>query len=383
MQQIIPAIFYKKIIKKETTRNLIFHASLELTPKCNLNCVHCYMKEWSTTELNTAQWKKIIDELHKNGCLFILLTGGEVLLRPDFSELYLYLKQKGIAITVFSNGTLLNSEHIKLFKEWPPMALDITVHGFSKETYGKVTGKPELFHLMKKNINLLAQNHIPFGLKISLLNENKLEFWAIKDWATELGVKFRYDTYIHARRNGDTTPFKHRIAPMESALLENEENAEKFDSFFCEIETKNNKSSNFASSRYFHCNVENIRNRVFISAAGTLAPCNAFVPWGIPFNFSHTNFITYRPMFWNHVYKNPPFEKERMDGCISCQYRNICPACGIPASYELHTKTKPAEFCCDLCFYRNKIWKLKKGEKQNYGKFIEEGKKEIYSADYC
>ena len=56
----------------------------------------------------------ILDEIKDAGCLWLLLTGGEPLLRPDFLEIYQYAKHKGFLLTLFTNGTLL-TPHIADF----------------------------------------------------------------------------------------------------------------------------------------------------------------------------------------------------------------------------------------------------------------------------
>ena len=69
-------------------------ATLELTNRCNFNCVHCYINQPANDqvakqrELTTDQVKKIIDDMAEVGVLFLTLTGGEPLLRPDFAEIY-------------------------------------------------------------------------------------------------------------------------------------------------------------------------------------------------------------------------------------------------------------------------------------------------------
>lgn len=73
---------------------------LELTPRCNNNCVHCYINKPATDakvqarELTFQHIKAIIDEAASLGVLWVLLSGGEPLLRPDFKDIYLYLKKR-------------------------------------------------------------------------------------------------------------------------------------------------------------------------------------------------------------------------------------------------------------------------------------------------
>ena len=72
-----------------------FAAGIELTAKCNLNCVHCYAKpDRVHTDMNTNEFKSIIDTLIDKGAIEIYLTGGEIFMRPDFEEIYIYVKKK-------------------------------------------------------------------------------------------------------------------------------------------------------------------------------------------------------------------------------------------------------------------------------------------------
>ena len=84
---------------------------LETTYRCNLNCVHCYVNKPAgdaaarARELPLERLLRLVDEIAEAGALHVLLTGGEVLVRPDFEPLYLHCLQKGLLVTVFTNGT--------------------------------------------------------------------------------------------------------------------------------------------------------------------------------------------------------------------------------------------------------------------------------------
>ena len=66
-------------------------------------------------DMTTEQVKQVVDILVDHGCLSIFYTGGEVLCRKDFAELYVYARKKGLLVSVLSNITMLTEEHIKLF----------------------------------------------------------------------------------------------------------------------------------------------------------------------------------------------------------------------------------------------------------------------------
>jgi MoaA/NifB/PqqE/SkfB family radical SAM enzyme len=71
---------------------------LELTARCNNNCRHCYInipaqdRHASEKELNLKEIMELADQAFDLGSLWCLMTGGEPLLRPDFSDIYLGLK---------------------------------------------------------------------------------------------------------------------------------------------------------------------------------------------------------------------------------------------------------------------------------------------------
>lgn len=86
----------------------------------NLDCVHCYAKPGrSHTDMSTDEFKAIVDILAERGLMDAYFTGREIFTRPDFKELFLYTKRKGVLLSLLSNITLLTKEHIKLFKDYP------------------------------------------------------------------------------------------------------------------------------------------------------------------------------------------------------------------------------------------------------------------------
>src|SRR4029077_1730623 len=65
-------------------------ASLELTLRCNIRCLHCYNFDrdearpaCDTPELTTAEILRVMDDLRAAGCLFVMFTGGEVRSHKD------------------------------------------------------------------------------------------------------------------------------------------------------------------------------------------------------------------------------------------------------------------------------------------------------------
>ena len=77
--------------------------NFELTARCNFNCKMCYVhltaeeQQRRGRELTADQWLAIAEQARSRGMLFLLLTGGEPLIRTDFRYLLTELKKMGAA----------------------------------------------------------------------------------------------------------------------------------------------------------------------------------------------------------------------------------------------------------------------------------------------
>ncbi len=111
---------------KMKERGALLSFDLEITARCNNACRHCYInlpaadREARSKELTLQEISSIADQAVALGALWVLISGGEPLLREDFEEIYMLLKRKGLLVSVFTNATLIRDEHIVLFKKYPP-----------------------------------------------------------------------------------------------------------------------------------------------------------------------------------------------------------------------------------------------------------------------
>ena len=96
-------------------------ATIEVTRRCNLSCVHCYNnlpvddRDARSRELSLEEYRRILGELAEAGTLWILFTGGEVFARSDFMEIYRDAKQKGFLITLFTNGLAIDDTWLDFY----------------------------------------------------------------------------------------------------------------------------------------------------------------------------------------------------------------------------------------------------------------------------
>ena len=225
------AQFGERLNEQILTERIPISGTIELTFRCNSQCVHCYCnlprndREAIDKELKNEEVYRIFDQIAEAGCLWLLMTGGEPLLRKDFLDIYAYAKKKGFIPTLFTNGTLLTPEIADTLFKWPPFLVEITLYGATEETYERITGITGSFKRCQKGIDLLLERKIPLGLKTMAMTINLGEIQRMKEYADDLGVSFRYDPLVNPRLDGSKRPCNVRLSPEEVVRLDlNDEN---------------------------------------------------------------------------------------------------------------------------------------------------------------
>lgn len=171
-------------------RPLIGRLDMELTERCNNNCIHCCINQPAdddasrTRELSTQEIEDILTEAAALGCLTVRFTGGEPLLRDDFEELYLLARKLGLKVMLFTNARLITPYLAELFAHIPPLEkIEITVYGMKKASCEAVTRVSGSYEESWRGVNLLLENRVPFVVKGALLPPNMREMEAFETWA--------------------------------------------------------------------------------------------------------------------------------------------------------------------------------------------------------
>jgi radical SAM protein with 4Fe4S-binding SPASM domain len=226
----IPQISYSEFGQRlqaaQVEQRIPLSGSIEVSERCNLRCAHCYINRPAadagaqSRELGLDEWCGLLDQMAGEGCLWLLLTGGEPFLRPDFLDIYLHAKKLGMLVTIFTNGTTITPRIADLLAEWCPSGIEITLYGRTQETYERVSGVPGSYERCMAGIELLLARDLPLELKSMVLTLNRHEVWEMKAYAEGLGLKYRFDPMLNARLDRDSKPAEFRISPQEVVALD-------------------------------------------------------------------------------------------------------------------------------------------------------------------
>lgn len=171
----------------DTLRGPTFVA-FDFTYRCNICCKYCYISSpHNVDELETEEWKEVIDDLAKMGTFTICLTGGEPTIREDYLEIVEYASKKGLAVNTASNGLLIDEHFAREMKKSGICTVQISLDGSKADIHDKLRGKGTFEKAIMAIKNLVREN-IPTAISFASTKFNIRDFPNVVSLAEKLGV---------------------------------------------------------------------------------------------------------------------------------------------------------------------------------------------------
>ena len=348
----------KMMLSRAAVAQRPINGTLELLPLCNMNCDMCYIR-LSRAEmeergrLHTAdEWISLGRQMQQAGVLFLLLTGGEPLLFPDFRKLYTELRQMGMILTINTNGTLLDEEWADFFGKQKPRRINITLYGADDKAYESLCHYPGGFEKTLRAIRLLKERGVDVKINGSVTRESLKDMDAVYRIGRNMDVPVHMDTYmlpgIHERRR----PFEEqaRLMPEEAAAAELETIRAEMDPELFPVYVKQKlEQTEQPVTRYpsgITCMAGNCSFAV--NWQGEMRPCVTLEEPSVPV------FKTGFEGAWREISEKA--KKFRInDKCTECPLRPICKTCAASAWLETGDYDGLPEY---LCRYAGEYKKL-------------------------
>ena len=322
------------------------NATLDLTHRCNNRCLHCYCslpagdKRAISEELSSEEIERLFDELRDMGCLWLLITGGEPLLRPDFRDIYLSAKRHGFIISVFTNGTLIDEEIADFFAQYPPFSVEITMYGATPETYEEVTRVPGSYERYWSGLQRLLKRTAKPKLKTMALTINQHEIRRMDSIARAMGCEFRFDPILNKRiddRNF-SDPVKYRI-PADDVVRLDMEFPERMKEHkeFCERMV----GEPAKSDKLITCGAG--KASMHILPDGTALPCSMLISGGESIREKSLREI------WEVDFRTLLDQKKDFRiKCDYCSLQNLCGQCMAWSRLEHGGSDKVVQYLCGV-----------------------------------
>lgn len=167
---------------------------LDLTYRCNNNCRHCWL--WLSPgapegrdEISFDELRRVVDEARGMGCQAWGISGGEPLLRPDFTDIFDYITRKSVHYSLNTNGALLTPEIARLLVR--PGNKMVALYGATAEVHDRVTRNPGSFEATMRGFAYLREAGAGFTVQIVPMRENYHQYEEMVALAASLSPLYR------------------------------------------------------------------------------------------------------------------------------------------------------------------------------------------------
>jgi MoaA/NifB/PqqE/SkfB family radical SAM enzyme len=121
-------------------------AFIALTSECPYHCWHCSYKHRGNGSLDSAQWSRVLEQLHELGVSIIGFTGGEPCTRADLPELVAVAARGGATTILFSSGAGLSTGLLEQLKAAGLWAVCVSLDDADPAEHDRLRGAPGSFH---------------------------------------------------------------------------------------------------------------------------------------------------------------------------------------------------------------------------------------------
>ena len=159
----------------ENGRNIPAFLIASITSTCNLHCTGCYSRANnachdgdSLNQLSDDEWEDIFRQAKEMGISFIVLAGGEPMIREDV--IIKASEFEEILFPIFTNGTMLNGDYLRLLDENRNLVPILSIEG-DKEITDARRGEG-VYNQIVDSMDLMRKNNIIFGASITYTKGN-------------------------------------------------------------------------------------------------------------------------------------------------------------------------------------------------------------------
>ncbi len=318
--------------EKARNANIPLEVTFELTYRCNLSCVHCYLKGETCEEMTTGEIFAVIDQLAECGTLHLIFTGGECLLREDFFDIAGYARSKNLALSLITNATLIDGPTAKKFKDLNFLEVSVSIYGLN--CHDRITSTKGSFIKSHEAIKHLIRENVSVQVKTPVMNLNFNEIEQLSVFCEQLGLDFAPNPFITMCSDGTRKTLALR---MDDGQLSR---------YTCERIESGERASGFNS----FCNTG--RSVAAISPSGDVFPCIAF----------KKSIGSLKKQSFSDIWNNSPYlsflrslELAHMKECSVCTVRNVCRLCPAEALEEDGDILSPHKEACRIAYMRHKL----------------------------
>ena len=357
------------LYSKASKMRIPLGGTFELSPVCNFSCHMCYVRKTKADlmrlgkkEITADQWIALAKECRDAGMLYLLLTGGEPFLYPEFRRLYEALHDMGIVLIINTNGTLIDEKTVAWLKDRAPSRVNITLYGASRETYGRVCQNPDGFERAERAIVMLKEAGIHVVVTSSIIPENKDDLQQIIEFAHSHGCTANIATYMFPPVRRDREVSDSRLSAEESGRLNvlkqkyrlgDEKFIESAHWILDKIRTKKEAEDNDDWGHNVNSGMQCRagRSSFWINWEGKMTACG-MMDFPVVCDPFKDGFLP----SWKRIIAEVQ-RQEVLKGCAGCNKKEICHPCAAIMLAETGSVNEKAPYLCRITEVSEQIWR--------------------------
>ena len=180
-----------------------FSVQLDLTYRCNEQCVHCYLDHDDHGEMTTVEIKRLLKEMAEAGVFILTLSGGEIFMRKDFFEILEYARELTFCIKLKTNAVLIREAQATRLRDLGVESIQVSIYSGRPEVHDAITKVAGSFRRSVAAIRFLRAQGLKVVIANVLMTENMRDHHGVRVLADELGVKYTLDPTITPMMDGD------------------------------------------------------------------------------------------------------------------------------------------------------------------------------------
>ncbi len=328
--------------------------SWNLTKRCNLNCDHCYLDAdfrggFRTDELNTQECFNVVDQIAEaNPNAFLILTGGEPLLRPDIYDIIRYAADRKFMVVLGTNGTLINRVNAEKIKAAGAHGVGISIDSMDAAKHDKFRGVEKAWEHSMEAFNILNEVGVDFLVQMSVSEMNYKEIPEVIAFTEKIGaIAFNLYFLICTGRGQGNTDISN--ASYEEALKTLYEQQMKYKGRlminskcapqYKRVVYENDPDSVYTRTYAGGCPAATHYSR--ISPEGNLTPC-PFIEESV----GNLKVNTFKDLWDNAPLMKQLRDRKKLEGkCGTCEFSSMCSGCRARAFAETGNYMAPDNSC--------------------------------------
>ncbi|TAM38442.1 radical SAM protein [bacterium] len=355
---------YQEKIKINKLARLPLEGNIDLTYRCNNNCLHCWLRipldsPRKKEELTFVQIKEIADEARNMGCRRWTISGGEPMLRQDSLEIFDYITGNFSSYSINTNGTLISPKIAKILKRKGKTM--VAIYGATAQIHDHITRNPGSFEATIRGFRYLKEAGACFAVQLIPMKDNYHQFQDMVKLAKSLSNYYRIGApwlYLCDRadnkRNSEIK--RQRLAPAEVVELD------KPDLSYEEwMNERNSDCQKAGSGEYLFAPCINNRRDFHLDPYGGMTFCCFIKDPDLRYNLLKGSFKDCWENFIPSLAAKVKITESYKKNCGSCDLREECRVCPVFAYLEHRDFNKKVEYLCAVARENRKF-------KENWGK---------------